>query len=1147
MIFSSRHNVLIVFLIIGINCFSQTISNNYNIKSFYVADKKIQIDSISISKEHFSVKFKNGKTLHPDNYSISASNAMFTPNIPINDTLIFEYRTLHFNFNEVYQIRDSGIMIIDETVQFKPIRFSALPENRDLFGMKGLNKSGSISRGAFFGNNQNLSLNSNLNLQLAGKISNDIEILASITDDNIPIQPQGNTQQLQDFDQVYIQLFSKEWKLIAGDFWLKKPKGYFLTYQKRGQGATYEHTRNINDGIFKTQFSAAISKGKFARNVLMGIEGNQGPYRLTGEENEPFIIILSGTERVYIDGKQLKRGQQYDYVIDYNTAELTFTTNHLITKDKRIYVEFQYSDKNYARSLLQNSNEYTRNNWSYFLNIYAEQDSKNQSLQQELNQEDRDLLSNIGDQLDSAIAPSIDSIAFNNEMTLYKKMDSLGYEIYAYSTSSDSAFYQIIFSAVGQGNGDYVLSDYNAFGRVYQWVAPDTINGNIIHNGSYAPVRMLITPKKRQMITAGIEKKYGNKSFSKIELALSNEDLNTFSNIDNNNNLGFAGRYTWLHNIKSINQWDISTSIDFEGISENFKRIERFREVEFERNWNIQYQNITGNQYTGIGKISLVKNKKDKIAYQFNTYHIDTAYSGYKNDLKINWTEFINADIDASYLASNGLRETSFLRHQSNIYKAFNSFRLGFEDIHEENVFINDDTLNTDSYRFYDWKVYLQQGDSSKNNFKIFYQERYDWFKKEQQLKKATSAKSPGISFSFLNNPKHRLQLGASYRMLSILDTTTTNIQPENSITSRFDYQLKILKGMINSKTYYEIGSGLELRKEFVYFEVPAGQGVYTWIDYNDDGVKDLNEFEIAQYQDQASYIRIFTPSNTYIKVYSYQLSQVLNINPRYYFKSKSKLVQFVNRFNTQTALRSEKKTSSLDFNEFINPFSNNLSDSLLQGITNSFRNSIFFNRSNPKFGLEYTFQDYKNKLLLLNGFDTRSKNSNEIKLRWNITRLISILVNTEKGTKTNRSDYAPTRNFQIDFEKLESKIAYQPNTKFRISFNSSYTEKINSPESGTEQAYLTDLGLDLRYNQLKKGSLSANIQYIYINYNGQTNTSIAFEMLEALQPGNNATWTLSYQRTLANNLQLTVNYNGRKSYETPAIHAGGVQIRAFF
>jgi hypothetical protein len=36
-------------------------------------------------------------------------------------------------------------------------------------------------------------------------------------------------------------------------------------------------------------------------------------------------------------------------------------------------------------------------------------------------------------------------------------------------------------------------------------------------------------------------------------------------------------------------------------------------------------------------------------------------------------------------------------------------------------------------------------------------------------------------------------------------------------------------------------------------------------------------------------------------------------------------------------------------------------------------------------------------------------------------------------------------------------------------------------------------------------------------------------------------------QRTLGNNLQLNLSYNGRKSEAIKAVHTGNVQVRAFF
>ena len=1139
--------------------YAQKLPNSRRSKSVLITSDTLLLDTLSIVPGSVIVSQKN-LSLSDSVYFLLPIKSLLIWQAPIEGEVQISYRVFPISFDKPYSHKDTSAIYKLDAKNPDPFRFSTIEKQVDIFSMGGLNKFGSISRGVMFGNNQDLSINSNLNLQLSGKISDNISILASVTDNNLPIQPEGNTQQLQDFDQVYIQIFTDDWKLTAGDFWMKKPEGYFMKYNKRAQGGSFSKiTTNFlekhknSDTILsamENKFSAAISKGKFARNVIQGVEGNQGPYRLNGANNEQFIIVLAGTERVYIDGKMLERGQQNEYTIDYNTAEITFTAKQLITKDKRIKVEFQYSDKNYARLIVESSNLFNINDWKVHINVYSEQDSKNQPLQQNLEQSDRDLMAQVGDNLLAAVAPSADSVAFSTDLVLYKKIDSLGYTpVYVKSNSPDSAFYQLVFSNVGAGNGNYVEQEFSAFGRVYKWVAPDTISGMLVKKGAYEPVRILATTKKRQMINAGFEKKLSIFSKISFDAALSNEDVNTFSTLNANDNSGYAVKATYSVNkpIFPTKKWQLKSKLDFETQSTNFQRIERFRAVEFKRNWNVRELENLKTQYNGIASIGMVNKNVGLVQYDFTTYQITDTYSGYKNTVRVDWKKFVDAKIDASYLLTSGVNQTSFLRNKSDISKDFGFIRVGFKDDQEMNLFRTGDSLWNNSYQYFDWEVYAQNKDSSKNKFRIFYKERSDKYTIDGYLGNAALARNPGVSINLNKNKNHRFEIRSMYRVLEIKDSTLTNVKPDNTLLNRIEYNMKLLKGAIKSSTFYELGSGLELKKVFAYIEVPAGQGVYTWNDYNDDGIKDLSEFEIAAFSDQATYIRVFTPSREYVKIFSNQFNEVISINPRFIIKSKKGIGGFVKRFNTQTALRIDRKTSVQEFKELTNPFLTNVADTSLQSINSSFRNSAFFNRSNPKFGLEYTYQEIKNKLLLVNGFDTRERSIHQEKIRWNVTRKFTIQVATDQEIKGNNSQYAPNKNYRLTNTFSELKFTIQPSTVFRTSFKGSYKEKINVPEYGGQKAFITNIGWDIKYNQLKKGMLNATLNYIVINYIGESNTSVAFEMLEALQPGNNVTWNLSYQRTLANNLQLTINYNGRKTELNSAIHTGGVQVRAFF
>lgn len=1054
-------------------------------------------------------------------------------------------------FQKRYLHKDLSLLQNKEKAIGNPFALSYEVKPIEGIGLYGLNRSGSISRAITLGNNQDLSLNSSLNLQVSGRISEDLEVIAVISDDNIPIQPEGNTQQIQDFDRVYIQLLNKNYALTAGDFELRKPNSYFLNYLKKAKGGYVQTDFEIKNGYkIKNDLAAAIAKGKYNRQVFLGKEGIQGPYRLQGIANENFIIVLAGTERVFIDGILMKRGENLDYTIDYNTAEITFMPRRVITAYSRITVEFEYSDKNYSRSLTTFNSTFENKKNSFRINYYNEQDSKNRPLLQDLNDNQKQFLSTVGDATSTAYFPSIDSVGFNDSEIRYKKVDSNGTTIYVFSTNPEDAIYKLNFSQLGANQGNYVLENSLANGRVFKWVQP--ING--VLQGSFEPVVVLVAPRKTSMFTFAAERKSGKKINIGTELAISQTDLNLYSNKDDADNTGIASKsyieYKEKLKTDSAGNVYLVSSLQAELLDKNYRFVEFYRPVEFNRDFNITSTARTAEQWLTF-QTALVRNNKSLLYYRTAFFLKDTIYRGTQHSIgtDINYKSyklFSNASLLLTEL-NNNKNNSTFFKHLIDLSKSTKYSVLGIGEETEKNLYKNNqnDTLGTSSFAFYIYKAYLKSPESWVNKYLLEYSNRYDESPFQNSLRAATRTENVLLNTELNKNTNALFGFSVNYRNLNVINPNS-NLQSEENIISRIRFDGSAWKGFVTSNTFYEIGTGQEPKRAFTYLQVPAGQGVYVYRDYNNNGIKELNEFEIAKYSYEADYIRVSIVNTDFVRTKSTSLSENIVLDPARKWGNEEGLLKYISMFSNQLNFKIERKTLSTANENIFNPFDLTIIDSNLIGINTQYRESFYFKRSDPVFGADYTLQGSSNKNLLSIGFDSRSYYEHVFRSRWNIFGKYSVLSEFKNGEKKALSEAASERNFTIDYFSVRPEFGIQYSTELRWSLSYLFLTQKNKLPSA-EESIQHKLSAELKYNAGGKSSIQTQFNFIYNDFTGNSNSAIAYELLEALQPGRNLTWSANWQKNIGPSLQISVLYDGRSSVGSKTIHAGSMQARAFF
>ena len=1071
------------------------------------------------------------------------------------DSIQVCFRTLPFDLHTKKSRRT--LNIYDSTALFKDaLRYQealVIPRREEIFSTSNLAKTGSISRGVSFGNRQDVFVNSTLNLQMEGQLSDGVNIRAVITDQNVPFQPEGNTQQLQDFDNVFIELFNDQFSVKAGDVVLRKTDSHFLRYYKNVQGGQFVSNYQMKNGFkAKTSVAGSVAKGRFASVSVEPIEGVQGPYRVRGPNNERFIIILAGSEKVFIDGKQMVRGFDNDYTIDYNLAEITFTNQVVITQFTRIRVDYEFSDQNYSRFIVQAGHEQYNDQVNFGLHFYNEKDNKNQPLAFDLSQEEKEILAQAGDQLDDAVTTEIDSVGYSADLVLYRQTtgidaNNLSYDIYEYSTNPDSAFYLVTFSQVGLGNGNYILTNSTANGRIYQWVPP--VNGQA--QGDYAPVSLLNAPNQKRMFTANAGVELSSYEEVAAELAVSKNDLNLFSELDSEDDDGYAYKITYQTKnrpVRALDQYKFNAAASYEFNSESFSFIDRVRYIEFDRDWSYQPEDFTQNYTENIfnADLSLRANSLNGIDYKMVRRKRGQAVDGIQHYLRADKRlGLLNFKFDGFYMNNNQMTTNSeWLRYlfetSLNTKWVIPGYRYRV-DRNEVRNNINEEVIST-AMNFEEHSFFLKNADSLRTNYGIELQFREDRIPQNGELQNYTSSETYNFFFNTIINPSNRLHLLLTYRDLKTFGQDNS----EETVMGRVDWNASFFKRVIQSDFSYNLSNSRELRKEFVFIPVATGEGTHTWRDDNGDGVQDLNEFYIAINPDEKNYVKIFVPTDTFVDAFNTTITYRLSINfPRQWREEKG-LKKWMQHFSNVSAWSLNAKIIEEDLMKRIWPTRVEEEDVLAS--KENLRSTLFFNRTNSKFGADVGFVRLENKQLLFNGFEKRLNQDIKAHARWNIGPRLNLDINYLTGKRSSLSDVLTTRNYLIESNAWQPAIAWQPHARFRLTTKFSLKNKTNEfDQDSFENAQLKELAVEARISKASSTTISANLRYVDIDFNGIENSPVGYEMLEALRPGQNMTWNLSWQQRIGNGLQLILRYDGRKSGENQAVHLGRVQVSALF
>jgi hypothetical protein len=998
------------------------------------------------------------------------------------------------------------------------------PANRHDLGSN-LRKSGSLIRGISVGSNQSLRVESGLRMQIAGQLSDDIEVIASLSDENTPIQPEGNTQTLREIDQVFVQVKAEHLQATLGDYQLDIGGNELTGYSRKLSGAMGQ--ANYDRGA--ATVSAAVSRGQFATNEFLGQEGNQGPYLLQGNDGQINVIILAGTERVWIDGLAMTRGENHDYIIEYGNGQITFTRNRLITADSRIVIDFQYSDESFQRNFVSARGEY---------HVVKDKITVGSTFLREKDNADNPLSFTLSDAYRQALEESGDGAAIVSGDTF------TGAGKGAYVKNSDS-----VYVYVGPGNGDRNVSfsyfgsnrgDYRNIGLGrYEYVGENL--------AGYRP--FIILPKANQHNMLGLDLDVSPSAAMKIsgEVALSDFDANLYSDRDNADNQGTA------YNIKLNLQPENLTvagrnfgKLAFTGLlrnkDNNFRDIDRTTIAEFNRKWNIDSSVTTRSErilemqtsYLPVAGFSLrggLGKLTKSSAFAANRWDVQSSLNRHglpRFDYFIERIDRNNRHIEER---SDWLRQRGQLAYDLTIIKPM----LQYEG--EVRRDAQRDTLNA-GFKFDSFTGGVDITPTKRLQATARYNVRDD----KERVKGTFVAKSIARTQTYAVALKKLSAFSVSgsytHRIRDFAD-----LELQNTRTDLADFRLGYAPASraLFGNFYYQVSNTQVAKLEELYVEVDEGQGNYRF-----------NE-ELAEFEPDAlgNFTRIVVPTTDFVPVVELKTRFDLRLTPRQFFRGKgeSGFSRLLSALSNETFLRVDERSSDEDVFK-IYPFEAN---KFLQEATTVFgsvevRNDFYLWRNSRKRSVRYRFRrrsELNNQLVA--GGQKRSVLAHRVRFLHQFSDLFNVQIETGHAEEDRIFQEGAREDRRIRSDGMDIDFVYRPQQRLEVALKSKLSFNRDIEPSPRTEARLFGLAPRTTYAINTRGRILAEFDWTNVAVSPKDRL-IPYELTQGNRAGATLRWNLTFEYRFTGHVQASLTYFGRSEPDRPNTqHVAKMEMRAFF